>query len=324
ANAVDAGSSNPPQGVLNQVARHLRIVLVQIRKDVDEASIQRALLHLRGGMRIDQRPGAPGFCQVLRRGAVEPGGSGRVLHPRVVRTGVIGHLILYHLQALGVRLVHQLTEFLQVAEVLIDAIEIHRTVAVIIRDGLIVVAFAFVQVVDVVVYRSEPERGDAQILQIRKVLRNAGEIAAMVVAALDAIVQSAADGGIVVGGVAVGEAVRHDEVDHVVAREALKAPGRRQWRDHREWRFNLTFGGGDFERIFARYGRLRNAEIHEQMGPALTHLDGTGAKGRAHRGPRQVPARHQHAQRDALWLHGPVRRFYFRDYRRGGIRETKA
>jgi len=120
----------------------------------------------------------------MRFGAVEPGGRGRILNPRMIRTGVIGHLVLNHLEALAVRGVHQFAELGESAEVLFDAVEIHRAVAVIVGDALVVVSLALVQAVDVVVYRVDPDGGGAEILEIRQVIDDALEVAAMVVTRL--------------------------------------------------------------------------------------------------------------------------------------------
>jgi hypothetical protein len=102
----------------------------------------------------------------------------------MIRTGVIGHLVLNHLEALAVRGVHQFAELGESAEVLFDAVEIHRAVAVIVGDALVVVSLALVQAVDVVVYRVDPDGGGAEILEIRQVIDDALEVAAMVVTRL--------------------------------------------------------------------------------------------------------------------------------------------
>ena len=80
----------------------------------------------------------------------------------MIRPGVIRHLVLNHLDPLPVRGVHQFAELGQRAEVLLDAVEIDRAIAVIIGDALVVVSLAFVQVVDVVVDRIDPEGGYAR------------------------------------------------------------------------------------------------------------------------------------------------------------------
>ncbi len=109
------------------------------------------------GMRVDQRPGLPGVRQVMRFGAVEPGGRGRIFHPRMIRSGVVRHLVLNHLDAHAVRGIHQFAELGQRAEVLFHAVEIDRAVAVIIGDALVLVSLALIQAVDVVINRVDPE-----------------------------------------------------------------------------------------------------------------------------------------------------------------------
>ena len=167
--------------------------------------------------------------QVLERccapGAVEPRRRGRILDPGVIRARVIRHLVLNHLDAERVGAVHELAKLVKRPEVLLDAVEIDRAVAVVIRDCLTVVLLALVQMVDVVVNRREPDGGHPEIFQIGKVLDDPAEIAAVVIARLRAIVHAARDGWVIVGRVAVGEAIGHQEIDDVIGREALEAAG---------------------------------------------------------------------------------------------------
>ena len=93
----------------------------------------------------------------------------------------------------GVRPVHQLAQRREVAEVLLDRVEVHGAVAVVVGDRLAVVGLALVQVVDVVVPGVEPERGDAEVLQVRQALDHAAQVAAVVVAALRAVEEALRD-----------------------------------------------------------------------------------------------------------------------------------
>ena len=265
ADAVDAGAADPPERVLNQVARHLGIVLVQIRQNAGEPAIERAALRGRRSVRIDQRPGAPGVRKVLRLGAVEPGRRRRILDPGVIRAGVVRHLVLNHLDAERVGAVHQLAEIVERSEVLLDGVEIDRAVAVVIGDRLVVVLLALVQMVDVVVDRREPDGGHAEIFQIGEVLDDPAEIAAVIVAGLRAIVHAARDGRVVVGRVAVGEAVGHQEVDHVVGREALEAAGGGERRDDGEAGDRGAFAVIDPQGISAWRGVGGKVEVQEKV-----------------------------------------------------------
>ena len=223
ANAVDARAPNPPQRILDQIARHLRVGLVEIGKDVGEPAVQRATAQLRRGVRIENRPGLPGVRQVILFRAVEPVRHRRVGHPRMIRPGVVGYLILNHLESQAMRVLNQGAILRQHSQMLVDAVEIDGSVAVVIGNGLVVVFLALVQVVRVVVDRREPDGGDAEVFQIGKLLPNPREIAAVIIAGLAAVVQAARNGWIVVRRIAVGKPVRHDQVNHVVGREAVLA-----------------------------------------------------------------------------------------------------
>ena len=65
-------------------------------------------------------------------------------------------------------------------------------------------------------------------------VNNAAEIAAVIVAGLRAVVHAVRNGRVIILGIAVGEAIRHQEIDDVVGREALKTAAGGQRRDNRE------------------------------------------------------------------------------------------
>ncbi len=73
ANRIDAGHSNPPQRVLNDVARRLVVILVQIGEDIDEPAFERLSLHLGYRVRIVQHPGLENVRQVMLFRPVVPG-----------------------------------------------------------------------------------------------------------------------------------------------------------------------------------------------------------------------------------------------------------
>src|SRR5579864_1107737 len=156
-------------------------------------------------------------------GSVEPGGRWGIGRPGMVGSGVVGDLVLNDLQAERVGGIDEPLKGGEVTEVLVDAIEVDGAVAVVIGDGLAVILFTFVQVIYVVVDRSDPESRDAEILEVREMLQYPLKIASVIVTGLAPIVQTARDGRIVVGWIAIGKTVGHDEVDHIVGREALKA-----------------------------------------------------------------------------------------------------
>ena len=56
----------------------------------------------------------------------------------MIGTGMIRHLVQNDLDALRVRPVYQFTELVEIAEVLVNSVEIDRAVAVVVRAGLAV------------------------------------------------------------------------------------------------------------------------------------------------------------------------------------------
>ena len=85
----------------------------------------------------------------------------------MIRTGVVRHLVLNHFDAEGVGAVHQLAKIVERTEMLVDAVEIHRAVPMVVRDCLVIVSLSLVQMVYVVVDRREPDGGHSEIVQIR-------------------------------------------------------------------------------------------------------------------------------------------------------------
>ena len=255
ADAIHSGGRNPPQRVLDDVARHFRIVLVEIGQDVDEPAVERASREGRRGVRVHQGPGLPGVGQMFLRRSVEPGGRGGIVHPRMIGTGVVRDLVQNDLDAERVRRFHELSEIGQVAQVLVDAVEVDGAVAVVVGDGLAVVFFLLVQVIHVVVDRIDPEGGDAQILEIRQMLDTPCKIAAVIIAGLAAVEQTVRNRRIVVGRVAIGEAIGHDQVDHIVGGKTLETVRRDKGASSFERRGDSAIGGRNLQRIGARSAR---------------------------------------------------------------------
>ncbi len=99
------------------------------------------------------------------------------------------------------------------AEVIFDLVEVDSAVAVVVGSD-----------VGLVVDRSEPERGYTKIFQVAKMIGNALEVATVVGLWRVAIIGSRCCARRhVVGRIAIGEAVGHDEVNDVISRDALKS-----------------------------------------------------------------------------------------------------
>ena len=86
------------------------------------------------------------------------------------------------------RLIHQLAQFRERTKMFFDAVEIHCAVTVIIGNlspraiRLIGILLAFIQMIDIVIPRCQPNRRYAEILQIGQMLDNAFKVAAVVIA----------------------------------------------------------------------------------------------------------------------------------------------
>ena len=167
-------------------------------------------------MAIGQGPRLPGFVDVLGGGAVKPVRQRRIAHPGMERSGMVRDLVLDDFDSLSMRRIHKFAKAGESSEVLLDSVEIDRAVAMVIRDGLPVVNLFRVQPVVVVVDGCHPDGGHAEVLQVGKAQFDALEVAAVIIAGFGRIVEAGRNHGVIVGGIAVGKAVGHDEVDQVV------------------------------------------------------------------------------------------------------------
>ncbi len=170
---------------------------------------------------------------MILRGAVEPIRHRRILYPGIERPDVIWDHVEKYFHVLLVSGVYELLIFVQRSEVRVDGVQIRGAIAVIILrcaildDG------------------SEPQSCHAQILQVRKMVLDSAQIAAVIRAWLRAVVRVGKFGRFIVGGIAVGEAVGHDQVDHVVGREALISAGDGLARGNRKIKRCMSDRGGD-------------------------------------------------------------------------------
>src|SRR5437588_10264053 len=93
-NRVNSGDADPPQSILSDITRDLRIVLIQVRQDVDEPTLERLALDLISRVGIPHGPRLPNIRQVMILRAIEPGRRGRVVNPRLIRTRMVRDLVL--------------------------------------------------------------------------------------------------------------------------------------------------------------------------------------------------------------------------------------
>ena len=313
---VEAERTHPPQRVLDDVPGDLVIVLIQVGQDVDEPSIERVALRLGRRMRILQCPGLPCVGDVLRFGAVEPCRRRRVGHPRVVRTRVVRDLVLNHLDAKPLGRLHEGQEIGHRAKVLLDPIEVHGAVAVIVGNREVVVLLFLIQVVDVVVPRVQPESRDAQVLQVRQLLADAGKVAAVVIAALGSIEQARRGRRVVVGRVAVPEPVWHQQVNDIVRGEPLKPSGARKRSRDLERSIRGAGRRGDAQPASARRRGRINRHVDEQVRARridTDEADGEPIPDGVDASALQASAVDQNANRVPRVTGPPVRRFDFAD-----------
>src|SRR2546423_5951115 len=120
------------------------------------------------------------------------------------------------------RATDKLAHSFQSAEVVFDSVVIYRAVAMIksVRTPRMV---ASVHAVPVVVPRGEPDCRHSQISQVRQVIDDTANVAAVIGARISSVVSFARRiSRSIVRRVAVAETVWHYQVDDVVRRDALK------------------------------------------------------------------------------------------------------
>ena len=200
----------------------------------DEPAVERLAAQPGAGVRVGGRPGLPGLVEMCFGRAAQPRRGRRILRPRMLRTGVVRHLVLDHLDAGGMRLLDQVAQGSEVAEVFLDRIETGGAVAVVVGDRLAVYGLYVVRHVGVVVPGVEPERRDPEVAQVRQARGDARQVSAVVTPRLVTVRQSGRALRVVVRRIAVREPVGHGEVDEVVVRETGEAAGAAQRRQDLE------------------------------------------------------------------------------------------
>lgn len=126
----------------------------------------------------------------------------------MIWAGVICHKIDQDPHSKLVRVGDEVLILAHRAHVIVDRIEIHGVIAVIIRIGILP-------------YRRQPDCRDAEVVQVLQVLPNAAQVTAVIRHGITSVVFAAGMSGDIVRWVPVGETIGHDEVDHIV----LEVPG---------------------------------------------------------------------------------------------------
>src|SRR5436305_7194542 len=118
--AVNAGRADPPERVLYEVAAHLLVVLVEVGQEVEEPALHRLATALLLGVRVVEHPGLEDVLEVVGARAVVPRRRRAVVNPRVIRAGVVTHLVFDDFDSELVRVVHEFAPLRERAEMLLD------------------------------------------------------------------------------------------------------------------------------------------------------------------------------------------------------------
>src|SRR5579883_617274 len=277
--SVEPRTFRPPNAVLQQILRHNGVFRIEVRQNAEKPAFGEVFAEAHGRMRIGQKlekivrllfgPGVKRTVhgregiQMIRARTVEPIGERRMIHPRMQRSNMIRDGIEENLDVLLVSRSDEVLIVREGAEMGVHIIEIHGAVAVIILGSAVLHD------------GREPERGYAEILEITEVFANAAEVAAVIRARLGTVIRAGCCERFVIRRIAVRKAVRHDQVENVAGREALKSAGGWLAGGQRKFKRSGAAGSCDAADRGTRAGFGSDAEPDEKIGPA-------GARLRAH------------------------------------------
>src|SRR5579875_199814 len=168
---------------------------------------------------------------MVPKGSMKPIWFRRVGGPRVARADMICHKVENDLHSALMSLGYQVLQISQSSKMRVDCVFVHGAIAVIVLGGVAVVGDN----------RSEPQRGHTQPLQVIQMLLDALQIASVIGAGIRAVECPGHARKMIVRGVAVREAVDHNEVKNVVLAETLEFSGSRRLSQQRKaYRFLAT------------------------------------------------------------------------------------
>ena len=209
AQAVKVGIFDPPNSPLLEILQQIRVVEVHVRHRGIEPSALHVVPVDAGRIGIVLHREIAVGVRILRP-LMDPVRERKVLHPPMRITAVVGHDVHDHLDAALMAFAHELAVHLIVSEAGIDA--------VIVTAGISVVGLARLIVLE---QRSVPDGRCAQVGDIVQMVHNALYVASVTASKLLAVSLVVSIRRIVIGRIAVGEAVRHDQVDQVGGGETL-------------------------------------------------------------------------------------------------------
>src|SRR5215213_6490136 len=99
----------------------------------------------------------------------------------MVRTSVVDYLVLDDLHAEAMRRINQLAKLRMRAEVLLDNVRVLRVVTVKPGARVVFLQLDLIETIVVVVPRRQPDRRDAELVQIRQAVDHALKVAAVVI-----------------------------------------------------------------------------------------------------------------------------------------------
>src|ERR1051326_2719111 len=205
---------------------------------------------------------------------MKPVGKRRVRAPWMPWPDVIRDLVLEDLDAQRVRFLDQLAQGRESTEAILDGVIVDRMIAVVVRvwaPRFIATVYA----IPVVVPRCEPECCDAEIFQVGQLVDYAAQVTAVKAAWVVAIVGFGwRVFRIVVRCITVNEAIRHDQVDHVVGSDALISTFTKRYEPFALTETSDTRRSGFKERTFAPVRFAPRTSSRTGLIVCLAHHDG--------------------------------------------------
>ena len=177
--AVDAGVLDPPDGLLEEVLRQQLVLLIEVGHLADEPAIEQPITVAIGRVRVERRR-ADGVGLAVFLPAVEPVRRRRVGHPPVTVADMVVDHVHDDLHPARMAGVDQFDKLVVGPKARVDGVHVGRRVAVIgavfgrhvvLEDG------------------REPDRGEAEVIEVVEAGDHAAHVAALArvhVAAVDA------------------------------------------------------------------------------------------------------------------------------------------